>query len=50
MEMDDTLIHLKAGEVVQRGAIHNWINNGMASVRRSKRSGERCLAVTRDCQ
>jgi mannose-6-phosphate isomerase-like protein (cupin superfamily) len=27
MEMDDTLVHLKAGDVlVQRGTIHNWIN------------------------
>jgi quercetin dioxygenase-like cupin family protein len=31
MEMDGTLIHLKAGDVlVQRGTIHNWINNGTA--------------------
>ena len=29
MEMDDTLIHLKAGDVlVQRGTIHNWVNQG----------------------
>jgi quercetin dioxygenase-like cupin family protein len=29
MEMDGTMIHLKAGDVlVQRGTIHNWINNG----------------------
>lgn len=30
MEMDDGLVvHLKAGDVlVQRGTIHNWINNG----------------------
>ncbi|MGA9010823.1 MAG: cupin domain-containing protein [Xanthobacteraceae bacterium] len=29
MEMDGTLIHLKSGDVlVQRGTIHNWINNG----------------------
>jgi quercetin dioxygenase-like cupin family protein len=29
MEMDDTVIHLKAGDVlVQRGTIHNWVNNG----------------------
>ena len=29
MEMDDTLVHLKAGDVlVQRGTIHNWINRG----------------------
>lgn len=29
MEMDDELVHLKAGDVlVQRGTIHNWINNG----------------------
>jgi len=31
MEMDGTLIHLKAGDIlVQRGTIHNWINNGEA--------------------
>jgi quercetin dioxygenase-like cupin family protein len=29
MEMDGRLLHLKAGDVlVQRGTIHNWINNG----------------------
>jgi hypothetical protein len=29
MEMDGTLIHLKAGDIlVQRGTIHNWVNNG----------------------
>ena len=29
MGMDDTTVHLKAGDVlVQRGTIHNWINNG----------------------
>jgi quercetin dioxygenase-like cupin family protein len=29
MEMDGTVVHLKAGDVlVQRGTIHNWINNG----------------------
>jgi quercetin dioxygenase-like cupin family protein len=29
MEMDGSMIHLKAGDVlVQRGTIHNWINNG----------------------
>ena len=29
MEMDDAVIHLKAGDVlVQRGTIHNWVNNG----------------------
>jgi quercetin dioxygenase-like cupin family protein len=28
MEMDGTLVHLKAGDIlVQRGTIHNWINN-----------------------
>lgn len=27
MEMDDTVVHLKAGDVlVQRGTIHNWVN------------------------
>jgi quercetin dioxygenase-like cupin family protein len=31
MEMDDTVVHLKAGDVlVQRGTIHNWVNKGMA--------------------
>ncbi len=29
MEMDDTLVHLRAGDVlVQRGTIHNWMNQG----------------------
>jgi quercetin dioxygenase-like cupin family protein len=29
MEMDDTVVHLKAGDVlVQRGTVHNWVNNG----------------------
>jgi len=32
MELDGTLVHLKAGDVmVQRGTIHNWINNGTES-------------------
>ena len=31
MEMDGTMIHLKAGDVlVRRGTIHNWINTGTA--------------------
>jgi quercetin dioxygenase-like cupin family protein len=31
MELDDTTIHLKAGDVlVQRGTIHNWVNRGTA--------------------
>ncbi|MBI3636077.1 MAG: cupin domain-containing protein [Candidatus Rokubacteria bacterium] len=31
MELDDTSVHLKAGDVmVQRGTIHNWINRGTA--------------------
>jgi quercetin dioxygenase-like cupin family protein len=31
MDIDGKLIHLKAGDVlVQRGTIHNWINNGTA--------------------
>jgi quercetin dioxygenase-like cupin family protein len=30
MEMDDTVVHLKEGDVlVQRGTIHNWVNKGM---------------------
>jgi mannose-6-phosphate isomerase-like protein (cupin superfamily) len=30
MEMDDTVVHLKAGDVlVQQGTIHNWVNKGM---------------------
>jgi len=29
MVLDDTTVHLKAGDVlVQRGTIHNWINRG----------------------
>ena len=29
MEMDDNVVHLKAGDVlVQRGTIHNWVNTG----------------------
>ena len=31
MELDDTVVHLKAGDVmVQRGTMHNWINRGPA--------------------
>jgi mannose-6-phosphate isomerase-like protein (cupin superfamily) len=31
MELDDTTVHLKAGDVlVQRGTIHNWVNMGTA--------------------
>jgi quercetin dioxygenase-like cupin family protein len=29
MELDDEIIHLTAGDVlVQRGTVHNWVNNG----------------------
>lgn len=29
MELDDSTVHLKAGDVlVQRGTVHNWVNNG----------------------
>jgi mannose-6-phosphate isomerase-like protein (cupin superfamily) len=29
MELDDFVVHLKAGDVlVQRGTIHNWVNRG----------------------
>jgi quercetin dioxygenase-like cupin family protein len=29
MELDDTTVHLKVGDVlVQRGTIHNWVNRG----------------------
>jgi mannose-6-phosphate isomerase-like protein (cupin superfamily) len=29
MELDDTVVQLKAGDVmVQRGTIHNWVNRG----------------------
>lgn len=29
MEMEDTVVHFNAGDVlVQRGTIHNWVNNG----------------------
>ena len=31
MELDGSIIHLKAGDVmVQRGTIHNWVNRGPA--------------------
>jgi quercetin dioxygenase-like cupin family protein len=31
MDLDGTMVHLKAGDVmVQRGTIHNWINRGPA--------------------
>ena len=31
MELDDSLVHLEAGDVmVQRGTIHNWVNRGTA--------------------
>ena len=31
MELDGTSVHLKPGDVlVQRGTIHNWVNNGTA--------------------
>jgi quercetin dioxygenase-like cupin family protein len=29
MELDDSVVHLKTGDVlVQRGTIHNWVNSG----------------------
>ena len=32
MELDDTVVHLAAGDVmVQRGTIHNWVNRGPAT-------------------
>jgi quercetin dioxygenase-like cupin family protein len=32
MELDDSAVHLKAGDVlVQRGTIHNWVNRGTES-------------------
>src|SRR5918995_2826413 len=31
MELDGTVVHLRAGDVmVQRGTIHNWVNRGTA--------------------
>jgi len=31
MELDDSTVHLEAGDVmVQRGTIHNWVNRGTA--------------------
>ncbi len=31
MELDDSTVHLQAGDVmVQRGTIHNWVNRGSA--------------------
>jgi quercetin dioxygenase-like cupin family protein len=30
MELDDSVVHLKAGDaLVQRGTIHNWVNRGI---------------------
>lgn len=32
MQLDDSTVHLKAGDVlVQRGTIHNWVNRGSES-------------------
>jgi quercetin dioxygenase-like cupin family protein len=32
MELDDSVVHLGAGDVmVQRGTIHNWVNRGTAA-------------------
>jgi quercetin dioxygenase-like cupin family protein len=32
MELDDSVVHLEAGDVmVQRGTIHNWVNRGTAA-------------------
>jgi quercetin dioxygenase-like cupin family protein len=29
MALDDSVVHLRAGDVlVQRGTVHNWVNNG----------------------
>jgi len=29
MEMDESVVHLRTGDVlVQRATIHNWVNNG----------------------
>jgi quercetin dioxygenase-like cupin family protein len=29
MELDDSVVHLRAGDVlVQRGTVHNWVNSG----------------------
>jgi len=34
MELDDTTVHLRAGDtMVQRGTIHNWVNRGTAPCR-----------------
>jgi quercetin dioxygenase-like cupin family protein len=34
MELDDSVVHIKAGDVmVQRGTIHNWVNRGTAPCR-----------------
>jgi quercetin dioxygenase-like cupin family protein len=31
MTLDDEVVHLRAGDVlVQRGTVHNWVNNGTA--------------------
>ena len=32
MELEDSVVHLRAGDVlVQRGTIHNWVNRGSGS-------------------
>jgi quercetin dioxygenase-like cupin family protein len=34
MELEDSVVHLKAGDVlVQRGTVHNWVNRGSAPCR-----------------
>ena len=42
MELDGESVHLKAGDVlVQRGTIHNWVNQGIGAVRHRLRAGRR---------
>ena len=59
MELDDSVVHLKAGDVlVQRGTIHNWVNRGSEALRdrfhpyrrqagRGRRKGSACRRVIR---
>lgn len=55
MDLDGTLVHLKAGDVlVQRGTIHNWVNRGTEPCiiaftligARPAKAGGRTLAAT----
>jgi quercetin dioxygenase-like cupin family protein len=55
MELDDSVVHLQAGDVlVQRGTIHNWVNRGKEAciiafvlvAAKPVRRGDRILGAT----